>query len=268
VTRHRPLEEERCIFLLADTSQVLCCYGRRFSLWLDNGAVIAMSPDAAEFLPAEKLPYDPGANQSTSDFHVALFTGDGVEHISISGEGIIECDRGVKGHGPKPIALRRCMHVNLSGITIRNAKNYNISMLGCQYVDIDGITIQLGHADGIDPDCCRYVRISNCFIESADDSLCLKASNSIGQRSSTEYVTVTNCVLRTASIHFKCGTESCGDFRNITISNCVSEGGAGLRHGNPGVAFYTTDEGTLETLLFSISQCMMSAHPLTLSPTM
>ena len=110
MTRHRPLEEERCIFLLADTSQVLCCYGRRFSLWLDNGAVIAMSPDAAEFLPAEKLPYDPGANQSTSDFHVALFTGDGVEHISISGEGIIECDRGVKGHGPKPIALRAaCM---------------------------------------------------------------------------------------------------------------------------------------------------------------
>jgi len=221
------------------------------SLWLDNGVVLTMSPDTTEFLPVEKLSYETGANQATSDFHFALFVGDGVEHISIGGEGIIECDRGAKGSGPKPIALRSCMHVNLSGITIRNAQNYNISLLGCQFVDMDGITILRGHADGVDPDCCRYVRISNCFIESADDSLCLKASNSLGQRSSTEYVTVTNCILRTASIHFKCGTESCGDFRNIAISNCVFEGGAGFRHGNPGVAFYTTDEGALENITVS-----------------
>lgn len=31
------------------------------SLWLDNGAILAMSSDDAEFLPAEKLAYDAGA---------------------------------------------------------------------------------------------------------------------------------------------------------------------------------------------------------------
>ena len=149
------------------------------------------------------------------------------------------------------VALRRCLHVSLRGITIRNARNYNISMLGCQYVDIDGVTIQGGHSDGIDPDCCRYVRIANCFVESADDSLCLKASGSLGERGATEYVTVTNCVLRTASIHFKCGTESCGDFRNITISNCVFEGGLAMRHGNPGIALYTVDGGNLDGVVAS-----------------
>ncbi len=39
-----------------------------------------------------------------------------------------------------------------------------------------------------------------------------------------EHVTVTNCVLRTASIHLKCGTESLGDFRDITFSNVVAIG--------------------------------------------
>lgn len=221
------------------------------SIWLDNGVVITMSADNAEFLPPEKLPYDPGANQATSDFHVALFAGDGVEHIAIHGEGIIECNRGVKGGGPKPIALRRCKYVSLRGITLRNAANYNISLLGCDFVDIDGVTILTGHADGIDPDCCRHVRISNCYIESADDSLCLKASGALGERGATEYVTVTNCVLRTASIHFKCGTESCGDFRHIAVSNCIFQGGAGMRHGNPGLGFYTVDEGALEDVVVS-----------------
>jgi len=221
------------------------------SMWLDNGAVLAMSPDPAEFLPLEQLPFDPGANQATSDFHVALLVGDGVEHVSIYGEGVIECDRGKKGGGPKPIALRRCTHVTLQNFTIRNAQNYNISMLGCEFVEIRGIRIHAGRADGIDPDCCRHVTISDCFIESVDDSLCLKASGSLGQRGATEHVTVTNCILRTASIHFKCGTESCGDFRNITFSNCVLEGGVGMRHGNPGIAFYTVDEGDLEGIAVS-----------------
>jgi len=221
------------------------------SLWLDNGSILAMSPDASEFLPAEALGYDPKANLATSDFHIALLVGAAVEHIAIFGEGIIECDRGKRGGGPKPIALKRCMHISLRGITIRNAQNYNISMLGCQFVDIDGVSIRNGHSDGIDPDCCRYLRIANCFVESVDDSLCLKASGALGERGATEYITVTNCVLRTASIHFKCGTESCGDFRNIAISNCVFEGGMGMRHGNPGIALYTVDGGTLSGVVAS-----------------
>lgn len=221
------------------------------SLWLDNGSVIVMSPNDSDFQPAETLPFDPGANRATSDFHIALFIGEGVEHVSIHGSGLIECERGKQGSGPKPIALRRCAHVTLLGITLRNAQNYNISMLGCQFVQVRGVTIQGGKADGIDPDCCQNVSISDCYIESYDDSLCLKASGSLGVRGMTENVVVTNCVLKTASVHFKCGTESCGDFRNISVSNCLFEGGVGMRHGNPGIALYTVDGGNLQGISIS-----------------
>ena len=209
-----------------------------------------MSADAADFLSPEDLSYDPKADRATANFHVALLTGDGLENVTIFGEGTIDCNR-AKGGGPKPIALRRCSHVNIRGITIRSAPSYNISLLGCDYVLIDGVTIQNGFSDGIDPDSCRYVRISNCFVESIDDAICLKASGALGERRPTENVTIDNCVLRTASIHFKCGTESCGDFRNIAVSNCVFQGGMGMRHGNPGIALYTVDGGALENIAIS-----------------
>ena len=222
----------------------------KVSLWLDSGATLIMSADLSEFLPVEKLAYNPKSDRETADFHHALLSGDAVEDIAIFGEGEIDCNRTKRG-GPKPIALRSCSHVAIQNISIRNAPNYTISLLGCEFVTIDGVTLRNGFSDGIDPDCSRYVRITNCFVESVDDAICLKSSYALGELRPTEYVTVDNCILRTASIHFKCGTESCGGFREIAVSNCVFQGGMGMRHGNPGIALYTTDGGALEDVVIS-----------------
>lgn len=220
------------------------------SLWLDNGATIVMSPDLKDFVPPERLPSRSGADTVTSTFRHALIWGDNVESVAIFGQGTIECRRTRVG-GPKPISLRRCSRVSLRGITIRNAPAYNISLLGCDYVEIDGISIFNGYQDGITPDSCRFLRVANCFVESVNDAFVLKSSGVLGDRRHTEHVTVSNCVLRTASIHLKCGTESCGDFRNITFTGCTLVGGMGGRHGNPGVALYTVDGGALETVAVS-----------------
>ena len=220
------------------------------SLWLDNGATIVMSPDLKDFLPPEKLSFNTGADTVTSTFRHALLWGEDVESVAIFGQGTIDCRRTRVG-GPKPISLRRCSRVSLRGFTVRNAPAYNISLLGCDYVDIDGVSIFNGYQDGITPDCCRFLRVANCFVESVNDAFVLKSSGALGERRHTEHVTVTNCVLRTASIHLKCGTESCGDFRNITFTGCTLVGGMGGRHGNPGVALYTVDGGLLETIAVS-----------------
>ncbi len=224
------------------------CLRSHVTIWLGDGTKLVMSKEPREFLSPEKLDYDPKANFATSNFHVALLVGDGVENISVAGPGEIDCEY-TKGGGPKPIALRRCRNVTIRDLTIRNSPSYNVSLLGCEFVTIDNITIRNGLSDGIDPDCCRYVRISNCFIESYDDAIVLKSSDALGELKSTEFVTIENCILRTASIYFKCGTESCGDFQDITISNCAFEGGMGMRHGNPGLAFYTVDGGTLANIV-------------------
>jgi polygalacturonase len=96
------------------------------------------------------------------------------------------------------------------------------------------------------------VHVTNCTVNSPwDDGICPKSSYALGYNRATENVNIGNCVVtgyyelgtvldgtykifapdargvgRTGRI--KCGTESNGGFKNITISNCVLEGCNGL----------------------------------------
>ncbi|MHB8523734.1 MAG: glycoside hydrolase family 28 protein [Limisphaerales bacterium] len=192
----------------------------RVVIQLEAGATLIASPDDADFDAYEKLDYNSFADRETMDFSFALLQGRDLEQISIVGPGRIDGNRKKRG-GPKPIALKRCRQVLVRDLTIVNAPNYNLSLLGCDGVDIVGVTIRNGYCDGIDPDCCRDVRIANCFVESWDDAIVPKASFALGYRRSTENFTVTNCVQTTACNALKLGTESSGDFKNIAFSNCA-----------------------------------------------
>jgi hypothetical protein len=192
----------------------------RITLHLAAGASLIASPDDDDFDPYEKPDYDSFADRETTDFNCALLQGHGVEHVTIVGPGRIDGNRTSRG-GPKPIALKQCRHVTIHAVTIENAPNYNISLLGCDGVDIVGVTIRNGYSDGIDPDCCRNVRIAGCRVESRDDTICAKASLALGVRRSTENLIVTDCDLVNVRNGLKLGTESSGDFRNIVLRNCT-----------------------------------------------
>ncbi len=214
-------------------------------LHLDHGATLRASTDRADFDPYETLGFKNAADRETSFFHSALIWAEDVERVAITGTGTIHGNRKARG-GPKPIALKRCKFVTVSGVTIRDSPNYCISLLGTDYVAIDGVTILNGYSDGIDPDCCRHVRISNCHIESWDDAIVPKTSFSLGQRRSTENVTVTNCVLATNCNAFKLGTESGGDFRNIAVSNCTMFSRSTSRPPISGISLLSADGSTIE----------------------
>jgi polygalacturonase len=224
----------------------------RVTLFLDVGATLLASPDKQDFDPYEKLNFKSFSDDETTDFHSALVRAQDVEHIGITGPGTIDGNR-TKRHGPKPIAFKNCRHIAVRDITLRNAPNYNISLLGCDYVNIEGVTILNGYADGIDPDCCHHVRIANCYVEAFDDAIVPKASFALGYRRSTEHVTVTNCVLTTGCNCFKLGTESSGDFKNITVSNCAMFARPDLWKRNPtsGVALEMVDGASVERIAVS-----------------
>lgn len=219
------------------------------TLSLEAMAVIRGSTDRADYDPYEVLPFRNDADKETSFFHLALIWGEDIENIAILGSGTIDGNRPKRG-GAKPIALKRCRHVRIEGITIRNAPNYCISLLGTDYVNIDGVNIFDSYCDGIDPDCCRHVRISNCHIESWDDAIVPKSSFSLGERRSTEFITVTNCQLSTACNCFKLGTESGGDFKYITVSNCVMFPFKG-KHPISGIALESVDGSNISGVAVS-----------------
>jgi polygalacturonase len=121
--------------------------------------------------------------------------------------------------------------------------HFAILLTGVDNVLLDGLKIDTNR-DGIDIDCCRNVRVSNCAVNSPwDDAICPKSSFALGYARATEYVTITNCYVtgayeygsmlnvtykrvtysevRNSTGRIKCGAESNGSFRNITISGCI-----------------------------------------------
>lgn len=224
----------------------------RVTIHLDADATLVASKDDGDFDAPEQLPYDPFADRETADFRFALLQGRNLEGVRIVGPGRIDANRTTRG-GPKPIALRECRNVRIHDLTISNAANYNISLLGCEDVDIVGITLLNGYSDGIDPDCCRRVRIANCHIESRDDAIALKTSFALGERRSTRDVAVTGCHLTSMHNGLKLGTESTGDFKGIDLRNCTIVGRSHPWKGelSSGVAFESVDGGNLQDIRVS-----------------
>ncbi len=131
----------------------------------------------------------------------------------------------------------RCQNLLLQSITIEKSPCWTIHPIDCKGVAILGITMLNGiyeedgpNTDGINPDGCSKVRIADCYLECGDDCIVLKVT----EKSETKIcrdIVVTNCVLQTSQTALKIGTETHGEFRNITFSNCVvhdSGGGFGL----------------------------------------
>lgn len=250
----------------------------RVTLYLDQGATIvaAETGTAGQYDPAEPNPWDKFQDYGHSHWHNSLIWGEGLEHVSILGPGMIwgkGLSRGSKeqpkaedpGVGNKAISLKNCRHVTLKDFTISHGGHFGILALAVDNLTIDNLTIDTNR-DGIDIDCCRNVRVSNCSVNSPlDDGICLKSSFGLGYARATETVAITNCVVSgflegslldgtykrmsaeermrpTGRIKF--GTESNGGFKNITISNCVFDYCRGL-------ALETVDGGLLEDVTIS-----------------
>ncbi len=155
------------------------------------------------------------------------------------------------GVGNKAIALKNCRNVPFRDFSILKGGHFGLLLTGVDNLTIDNLTIDTDR-DGMDIDCCKNVHVSNCTVNSPwDDGICPKSSYALGYARATENVTIANCVVtgyyelgtvidgtfkvfaadakgvgRTGRI--KCGTESNGGFKNITISNCVLEGCNGM----------------------------------------
>jgi polygalacturonase len=223
----------------------------------DTPATGGTGYDAAEPNTQWEAYQDYGHNH----FHNSLIWGEGIENASIIGPGLVWGKALSKGYGPGPkaesagvgnksIALKLCRNITLRDFSILQGGHFGILATGVDNLTIDALRIDTNR-DGMDIDCCRNVRISNCSVNSPwDDAIVLKSSFALGSAVSCDDVTITNCFVcagyqlgtmldgtwkpfppgeRTFKTgRIKCGTESNGGFRNITISNCVFDNCQGL----------------------------------------
>jgi len=231
--------------------------------------------DAAEDVDPSYRDYQDSGH---SHWHNALIAGVGLSDIAIVGGGLIngaglsrdyKDEDGVAGSrkpgvGDKAIALKNCHNVLVRDIQILKGGWFGILATGVDNLVIDNVTADTNR-DGFDIDCCRNVRVSNCTVNSPyDDGICPKSSFALGYARATENVTISDCYLSgcyeigsviagtwkrmpptfNGTGRIKCGTESNGGFKNITITNCVFEN-------SRGIALETVDGGLLEDVTIS-----------------
>ena len=236
------------------------------SLCFDHGATLLAAPTSQSGVGYD-APEPRGDGERYQDYghnhwHNSLIWGEGVHDFSIEGPGLI-WGKGLSrsynhepglpevtaaGAGNKAIALKNCTNVTLRDFSILQGGWFGILATGVDNLTIDNLKIDTNR-DGMDIDCCRNVRVSNCTVNSPwDDGICPKSSFALGYARPTENVTISNCFVTggyelgsvldgtwkrlpdsfTGTGRIKCGTESNGGFRNITISNCVFEHSRGF----------------------------------------
>ncbi len=160
---------------------------------------------------------------------------------------------------PSPmIEFVECKHLRIEDVRIENAAGWTLRPINCENVIIRGISIHnpvVGpNTDGIDPTGCRNVFISDCFINTGDDAICLKSYNPYGMTvQDTKNVTITNCVLTCCCNGLKFGTGSQGVFENVTFSNSVIFNGDVPLKARviSGIAVEMVDGGRLEGVVVS-----------------
>jgi hypothetical protein len=150
---------------------------------------------------------------------------------------------------PHLLTLIGCRNITIRDVTFEDAAYWCIHPAGCTDVLIQGVrvnnSLRVRNCDGIDIDHCRNVRISDCYIRSADDCICIKNRRDFDEYGPCENITVTGCALTSTSCAIKLGSENMADMRNIIFDSCV------IHATNRGLGIQNRDEGNIENVIFS-----------------
>jgi hypothetical protein len=214
---------------------------------------------------------------STNPYHYknlnrwkALILADGQQNISITGEGTIDgqgrqlalnCDslyfvgeidekyfnarrkRTNELIRPQLLEMVNCTDVKITEVTMLNAACWVQTYDLCRNLLIDKITVKSDaywNNDGIDISDCRNVQITNCYVNSADDGICLKSHSADHWNDS---IIIANCTVRSSASAIKFGTASTGGFKNIKIENIKV-----YDTFRSAIALESVDGGTLENV--------------------
>lgn len=120
---------------------------------------------------------------------------------------------------PKLLNFSGSDNIVIDGITVKNSANWVLNFDRCSNMIINNVTVESDdywNNDGMDIGDCRNVRITNCFVNSADDGICLKSHHK-GHANDSIYIA--NCTVRSSASAIKFGTASHGGFKNVKIEN-------------------------------------------------
>ena len=227
-------------------------------LYIETNARLLASPD-------ESL-YTKSAFKENRGEGMIWIGGEQLVNVTIAGSGTID-GNGISFMGeelddsyalkpfhisdPRPHVLTIVggKNIRIRDLHIVNAAYWTVHLVGCDDVTISNITLlnslKVRNSDGIDIDHSKNVRISNCYIESGDDCICLKNRREYEAYGICENITVENCTMTSRSCAVKIGSENMDSIRHVLFNNCI------ITKSNRGIGIQNRDEGTVTDVIFS-----------------
>eukprot|EP01132_Coremiostelium_polycephalum_P020851 gene20851-24775_t len=119
------------------------------------------------------------------------------------------------------VNFRECKEVTVRGVTFRNSASWTQTYDQCKNLTIDSIRVDntvYWNEDGVDIVDCEDVKMTNSYIDAADDGICLKSHDAT---KACKNILISNNKIRSSANGIKFGTVSAGGFVNIKILNNV-----------------------------------------------
>jgi len=126
---------------------------------------------------------------------------------------------------PSFIRTMDSRNVLIEGLRFVGSPMWTIHLLYSDNVTVRDVTIETYpgvHTDGIAVDSSRNVRISDCYIDTGDDGIVIKAgkdADGLRVNRPSEIITITNCTVHRAHGAVTLGSETSGWIRNLVASN-------------------------------------------------
>ncbi|MEP7143298.1 MAG: glycosyl hydrolase family 28 protein [Ferruginibacter sp.] len=215
---------------------------------------------------ADEKVYTKSAFRQNTGEGTVWIGGENIKNLTISGSGEID-GNGISFMGaeledsytlkpftildPRPHVLTIVggKNIRIKDIRIGNSAYWTVHLIGCNDVVISGISLlnslKVRNSDGIDLDHSKNVRISDCYIESGDDCICLKNRREFEEYGACENIVVTNCTMTSRSCAIKIGSENMDTIRQVLFNNCI------IKKSNRGVGIQNRDEGIVSDVTFS-----------------
>jgi polygalacturonase len=131
---------------------------------------------------------------------------------------------------PSFVRVMDSKNILIEGVHFAGSPMWTVHLLYSDNVVVRDLIIETYpgvHTDGIAVDSSRNVRISNCYIDTGDDGIVIKAgkdADGLRVNRPTENVSIANCTVHRAHGAVTIGSETSGWVRNIVASNITCKG--------------------------------------------
>jgi len=131
---------------------------------------------------------------------------------------------------PSFIRTMDSRNVLIEGLRFVGSPMWTVHLLYSENVVVRDLIIEVYpgvHGDGLAVDSSRNVRISNCYIDTGDDGIVIKAgkdADGLRVNRPSENISITNCTVHHAHGAVTLGSETSGWIRNLVASNITCDG--------------------------------------------